>query len=186
MGNIDTYQTRSGRKIEYDKTVQLMSLCPGWVVYEHPVSKELYKWEKFQTKPILMRDLVYMNSIAPKYLKELWLYICEDEEVSAILEYFSLTELYSKLPFKPTDIEKVIEMEPTLMYETIKKMPNVYYDLFKEMVYKKFENKELNNLMLIEFIEEAVSGRLINSPEYKDSPEFVKDIVRMDLLGRRG
>jgi hypothetical protein len=100
-------------------------------------------------------ELQKMKTSAPRFLKEPWLIILDDD----VVNYLGLDELYSRI-LKPEDLDNFFKLSADKIKERLSNAPSGVKGLVVSKARELVESGELDSMKRIEAIEETLDVTL--------------------------
>ena len=146
------------KKVERDDVVACRNLTSGRLVYISKKSGLETIWSEFgDVEYIDVAELLTMRSSQPKFLKEPWLFV-DDEDVA---EYLGLRQLYDSL-IPIDEVDDFFKLNVQQAKTLIPKLPKGMKALISEKARKGIQDGSLNNLQLIRLLEQELHLDLIS------------------------
>jgi hypothetical protein len=141
------------RTVDRDEWVTLMNYTDGRVRFTSKrTGAELVFSEFGQTDEIQVQDLIAMKNAHPRYLREPWLIVLDDD----VVDYLGLSEIYDNI-LDAYEMENFFSLPVGKMEEVLTKAPKGMVQTVVSMAIKKIENKQLDSISTIRLIEK-ISG----------------------------
>lgn len=122
------------------------------LVYVSNRTGEKFEWADFgDVQYITLGELISMKSTQPRFLKEGWL-IVDDEEV---IEQLGLAKMYGSI-FEVDDIDDFLEQDPYEMERILKTMPRGFKNSIAQVAREKVESGELDSNRKIKLLEQLL------------------------------
>lgn len=141
------------REVDRDDWVTVMNYTDGRVRYTSKrTGAELVFSEFGQTDEIQVVDLIAMKNAHPRYLREPWIVVLDDD----VADYLGLKQIYDDL-LSADELEGIFDLPVSQMEAILQKAPKGMLQTVVSMAVRKIEAKELDSLSTIRLIEK-VSG----------------------------
>jgi hypothetical protein len=145
--------TKAKPKIKRDELIEVMSFTTGEVIYINPRTNEEYIWNDYgDIKLLPFSELIEMKSRYPKFLKQPWLLIMNDD----VVEHFGLTEFYKTLVM-PEELDAFYKMGDEEMVKFIHNTTEDMRSLIVTQTRQKIRDKEFGDLFKIKLIESTIN-----------------------------
>lgn len=146
-------KTKVKPKIDRDELIEVMNFTTGEVIHINPRTKEEYIWSDYgDIKLLPFSELIEMKSRYPKFLKQPWLLIMNNE----VIEHFGLTEFYKTLVM-PEELDAFYKMGDEEMVKFIHNTTKDMRSLIVTQTRQKIRNKEFGDLFKIRLIESTIN-----------------------------
>lgn len=142
------------KRVEIDRNdlVLVRSAVKGDLIYISKRSSDRFEFNEFgATDYITMGELITMKSTQPRFLKEAWLVI-DDEDA---IEFLGLTDLYETI-FEIGDLEKFFSKSDTEMEKLLTNMPTGYKNTLATKAREMIESGELDSNKKIKLLEDKL------------------------------
>jgi hypothetical protein len=154
----DKPETPKKKKVERDDVVACRNLTSGRLVYISKKSGLETIWSEFGDVEYLeVAELLTMRSSQPKFLKEPWLFV-DDEDAA---EYLGLRQLYESL-IPIDEVDDFFKLNVQQAKSLLPKLPKGMKALISEKARKGIQDGSLNNLQLIRLLEQELHLDLIS------------------------
>lgn len=146
------------KKIERDDLVACRNLTSGRLTYISKKSGSETVWSEFgDVEYIDVAELLTMKSSQPKFLKEPWVFI-DDEDVA---DYLGLRQLYETI-IPIDEVDDFFRLTAQEAKQFLPKLPKGMKTLIAEKARKGIQDGSLNNLQLIRLLEQELQLDLIS------------------------
>jgi hypothetical protein len=149
------------RIIERDEVVACRNLTSGKLIYISKKTGLETVWSVYGDEEYLeVGELLTMRSSQPKFLKNPWLLI-DDEEV---VEYLGLKSIYDTI--LPVDeLDSLFDLTVNEVRNILPKLPKGLRDLLAEKARQGIQDGTLNNLQVIRLLEQELKLDLLSLME---------------------
>lgn len=122
------------------------------LIYISKRTSEKFEWAEFgDIQYITLGELISMKSTQPRFLKEGWL-IVDDEEA---IEQLGLAKMYGNI-FEIDDIGEFLEKDPYEMERILKNMPRGFKNSIAQFAREQIESGELDSNRKIKLLEQLL------------------------------
>ena len=122
------------------------------LVYISKRTGEKFEWAEFgDVQYITLGELITMKSTQPRFLKEGWL-IIDDEEA---IEQLGLAKMYGNI-FEIEDMAEFLEKDPYEMERILKNMPRGFKNSIAQFAREQVESGELDSNRKIKLLEQLL------------------------------
>lgn len=144
--------------IDRDSMVSCRNITSGRLTYISKKTGLETVWSEFgDTEFIDVAELLTMKSSQPKFLKEPWVFI-DDEDVA---EYLGLKELYKNIiPIE--EVDEFFSLSANEARKILPKLPKGMKVLIAEKARQGIQDGSLSNLQLVKLLEQELQVDLIN------------------------
>jgi hypothetical protein len=139
------------RVVNRDDLVTIMNTTTGRVLYTSKKTGAEWSFSDYgDTDEIEVSELITMRNAHPRYLKEPWLLILDDD----VVDYLGLTPLYENV-LNPDELDEFFKLPEEQMKAIIEKAPRGIRQLIVSVANRKIANKSFDSLSKIQLIEET-------------------------------
>jgi hypothetical protein len=158
---VEEKPVKKKRTIERDEVVACRNLTSGKLIYISKKTGLETVWSVYGDEEYLeVGELLTMRSSQPKFLKNPWL-IIDDEDV---VEYLGLKSIYDSI--LPVDeLDNFFNCSVNEARDILPKLPKGLRDLLAEKARQGIQDGNLNNLQLIRLLEQELKLDLLSLME---------------------
>ncbi len=139
------------RKVKLDDVVSVMNTTTGKVLYRSKkTGAEWVLTEYGDTDQIEVSELVTMKNAHPRYLKEPWLLILDDD----VVDYLGLSKLYNNV-LDPDELDELFKISNNKFEKMLKNAPRGMRQLIVGTAKQKLENGTFDSIKKKTLIEET-------------------------------
>jgi hypothetical protein len=139
------------RVVKRDDEVTIMNTTTGKVEYVSKKTGQSWTFLEYgETDVIEVSELVTMKNAHPRYLKEPWLLILDDD----VVDYLGLSQLYENV-LNPDELDQFFNLPEDQMKSIIEKAPRGIKQLIVSVANRKIANKSFDSFSKINLIEET-------------------------------
>jgi hypothetical protein len=139
------------RVVKRDDEVTIMNTTTGKVEYASKKTGQSWTFLEYgETDVIEVSELVTMKNAHPRYLKEPWLLVLDDD----VVDYLGLSQLYENV-LNPDELDQFFNLPEDQMKSIIEKAPRGIRQLIVSVANRKIANKSFDSLSKINLIEET-------------------------------
>jgi len=139
------------RKVQRDDIVSIMNTTTGKVLYKSKkTGAEWVLTEYGDTDQIEVSELITMKNAHPRYLKEPWLMILDDD----VVNYLGLSKLYKNV-LDPDELDELFKISNKKFEKILKDAPRGMKQLIVGTAKQKLENGTFDSIKKKELIEET-------------------------------
>jgi hypothetical protein len=139
------------RVVNRDDLVTIMNTTTGRVLYNSKKTGAEWVFNDYgDTDEIEVSELITMKNAHPRYLKEPWLLVLDDD----VVDYLGLSQLYENV-LNPDELDQFFKLHEDQMKSIIEKAPRGIRQLIVSVANLKIANKSFDSLSKINLIEET-------------------------------
>jgi hypothetical protein len=139
------------RVVNRDDLVTIMNTTTGRVLYTSKKTGAEWSFNDYgDTDEIEVSELITMRNAHPRYLKEPWLLVLDDD----VVDYLGLSQLYENV-LNPDELDQFFNLPEDQMKSIIEKAPRGIKQLIVSVANRKIANKSFDSLSKINLIEET-------------------------------
>jgi hypothetical protein len=151
-------------QIKDDDMIQVMSGVHGGLIHRSGRTGRMWKFTKFgQVDRMPFIELVSIHNMNPRTLEECTLIILNNK----VVENFALAEVYKNI-ITPKNLDGLFEKSVEELEEIIKSLPHSMKLTFVKRAKELYEQKKLDSVKLINFIQETFGFSLDDNAPIKD------------------
>ncbi|MDH6674428.1 hypothetical protein M2277_005120 [Paenibacillus sp. LBL] len=148
---IEKVKAPEKRVIDRDEWVTIMNYTTGRTRYTSRKTGTEVTFSEFgQTDEIQVGELITMKNAHPRYLREPWLVILDEE----VVEFLGLQEVYENLIITD-NLEEIFKMSGDQFKEVLMKAPKGMAQTIVSKATELIENKRLDSISIIRTIQEV-------------------------------
>jgi hypothetical protein len=146
------------RVIERNELVSCRNITSGRLTYISKKTGMETVWSQFGDEEFIeVAELLTMKTSQPKFLKEPWLFI-EDEEIA---EHLGLKQLYENI-IPIDEVDEFFSLTASEARLIVPKLPKGMKTLIAEKARKGIQDGSFNNLQLVKLLEQELNLDLIS------------------------
>lgn len=150
-------ESKKRKTVDKSMTVEIMNNTSGQVHYASKKSgAEWHFLEYGAIDEIEVGELVAMKNAHPRYLKEPWLLILDDD----VVEFLGLANIYENV-LTPDELEAFFKLPPHKVEDILSKMPSGMKEAVLDRAKAKYEDRSLENVNVIRAIEDALKVEIM-------------------------
>jgi hypothetical protein len=135
------------RNVDRDEYVDVMSNTTGKLFYSSRTGAEFVFTEYGQTDQIQVSELINMNNKNPRYLKEPWLIIMDED----VVQFLGLSKVYENI-IMPEEFETFFNRPVEEIEAFIRKAPKGMTQLIVSMAQTKVQDGTLDSMRVVKLI----------------------------------
>jgi len=150
-------ETKKRKTVDKSMVVEIMNNTSGQVHYASKKSgAEWHFLEYGAIDEIEVGELVTMKNAHPRYLKEPWLLILDED----VVEFLGLANIYENV-LTPSELEAFFKLSPVKVEEILSKMPAGMKEAVLDRARAKYEDRTLENVNVIRAIEDTLNVEIM-------------------------
>lgn len=156
-----TEKMESGRKTKIDREafVTIMNTTNGKVWYKSKKTSQEWTFLEYgQTDEMEVAELINMNNSHPRYLKEPWFIIIDedDDNAKAVIEYLGLKRVYEDL-LKPTELERFFRLPADKMEIIMNRVPDGIKQLIVNKTLQMVRENKFDSISRVKVIQRVAN-----------------------------
>lgn len=150
-------EPKKRKTIDKSAVVEIMNNTSGRVHYaSKKTGAEWHFLEYGAIDEIEVSELITMKNAHPRYLKEPWLLILDED----VVEFLGLSSVYENV-LTPDELEDFFKMRPQKVSEILSKMSTGMKEAVLDRARQKYEDRTLENVNVIRAIEDTLKVEIM-------------------------
>lgn len=146
------------RKVNRDDIVTVMNITSGLVHYQSKKTGSEWNFHEFgATDEIEVSELVTMKNAHPRYLKEPWLIVLDED----VVDFLGMSKEYEGV-LTPDELDRFYQLPGSKIKELLPSMPRGMKEAVADQARIRIEQETLTNLNVIKAIEEVLKIELMS------------------------
>lgn len=141
------------KKVELDRNmlVPVMNNTTSRVIYQSRKTGAEFVWTEYgQVDEIELQELVQMRNVHPRYLRDPWLIVLDEE----VVQYLGLGDLYENI-MTPDELEGFLNLPVDKFEDAVQQMPYGMKQLVISTVMERLQNGTFDSMSKVRFLEKT-------------------------------